>query len=240
VAHALTKDAADASTVLATYIAASEKLESLPDSPTWIVVLAAKKIGDNPRIAATIVILAKQVIEYYEALQQKAVEVQAFSSLDDALASLKQLSKLDQELERLLLAEGLPEERVSIAGLSLTDAEIKLSAAMANVSKEKESLLNSAQTLKDQLRLLGVESHIVGATLSELRVGVSRLQGLLEERRRALKESLGSAVFEVVESLLQGRLPNRENVDNEALGSAIRMATDIGYRLQMEAPHEDS
>jgi hypothetical protein len=238
-ASALTKGIEDGESVVATFTAASDELNTVADSEEWVVALAAAKIVETPSNATPVVAMAQRVIENRNAAAQRGVQVLPFVSLEEALASLSNLNAVYQEYERLLASEGLPDERVALTGLLIQEAANKLLLAMANVKSEKTRLAREAQTIESQLALLGDESPNTASTIAELRHLVPRLQQSLEERKRVFRTSLGATAFQVVESLVEGKLPTAEDVTNEDLGNAIRKAIECGYRFQLEAPHEN-
>ncbi len=139
------------------------------------------------------------------------------------------LNAVHQEYDRLLAAEGLPDERVALTGLLIQEAANKLLQAMANVKSEKTRLTGEARTIESQLALLGGESPDTASTIAELRHLVPQLQESLEERRGTFRTSLGSTAFQVVESLVEGKVPTAEDVTNEELGNAIRKAIECGH-----------
>ena len=239
VARALTKGIEDGESVLATFTTASDELNTLAESEDWIVDLAATKIVEAPTNATGVVAMAQRVSENCKAAAQRGVQILPFVSLEQALATLTNFNAVNQEYERLLVSEGLPEERMVVTDSSVQEAANKLLLAIANVRSEKARLARDAQTIESQLALLGRESIDTASTLAELRHLIPRLQESLEERRRVFRASLGSISFRVVESLVEGKLPAPEDVTDENLGNAIRKAIDAGYRFQLEAPREN-
>lgn len=238
-ANALTKGVEDGESVVATFAAASDELNTLADPEEWVVALAAARIVEVPSNAKAVVAVAQRVIENCDAATQRGVQVLPFVSLEEALTSLTNLNAACQEYDRLLASEGLPDERVELTGSLIQEAANKLLLAMANVKSEKARLAREAQTIESQLALLGGESPNTASTIAELRQLVPRLEESLEERRRVFRTSLGSTAFQVVESLVEGKLPTADDVTNEDLGNAIRKAIECGYRFQLEAPREN-
>jgi hypothetical protein len=239
VARALTKGIEDGESVVATFTAASDELNTLADSEGWVVALAAARMVETPSNARALIGMAHRVIEHCDAAARRGVEIRPFVSLEEALTSLTNLNALNREYERLLASEGLPDERVALTGLSVQEAVNKLVLAMANVRGEKAGLAQEAQAIESQLALLGGESRNTASTVAELRHVIPRLRESLEERRQGFRSSLGPRVFHVVESLAEGKLPTAKDVTDEDLGNTIRKAIECGYRFQLEAPREN-
>jgi hypothetical protein len=239
VARALTKSIEDGESVVATFTSASAALNLIPDSEAWVVALSAARVIEAPSNADAVVEMAQQVVENCNAAARRGVEILPFVSLEEALTNLTNLNALNQEYERLLASEELPDERAELTGLSIQEAVNKLHLAIANVKSEKTSLAREAQAIESELKLIGSENHNTASTIAELRQLVPRLRELLEEKRRAFQTSLGLTVFRVVESLLEGKLPGAEDVSDEELGNAIRKSIECGYRLRLEAPREN-
>jgi hypothetical protein len=107
------------------------------------------------------------------------------------------------------------------------------------LQNEKTDLIQRAAIIQKQLEMMGAENHDEAETLRQWRELVPELKKLLEDRRSAARESLGTATFGVIESLIEGRLPSEDEVPDEGLGKAIRKAIECGFRLHMEAPRED-
>ena len=69
-------------------------------------------------------------------------------SLEDALRDLTHLNTRIREHDGLLLSEGLPDERVPLAGLSVDDAASKLQQATASIRSEKNALVQEALNIR--------------------------------------------------------------------------------------------
>jgi hypothetical protein len=239
VGRALTKSIEDGESVVATFTAASDELKTLGGSEAWVVALAAARITETPSDAEAVVEMAQRVTENCNAAARKGVEILPFVSLEEALTNLTNLNAINQEHERLLASEGLPDERPALTGLSVQEAVNKLVLTMAKVSGEKADLAREATMIKSQLLSLGGENTNTASTVAELRDLIPRLRESLEERRRVFRASLGSTAFHIVESLAEGKFPTAEDVTDGDLGNAIRKAIGCGYRFQLEAPHEN-
>jgi hypothetical protein len=239
IARALTKGIEDAESVIGTFTTASEELNTLADSQKWVVALAAARVAEAPSNANAVVEIARRVVEHSEAAARKGVDIVPFVSLEDAVKDLTQFNTLNQEYDRLLVLEGLSEERVSLSGLSIPEAVDKLLLATAKVRSEKVRLLEDIQAVESQLKMIGGESPDTASTVAELRHRIPRRQELLDERRRIFQTSLGQTAFRVVQSLVEGKLPAPGDVTDEEFGNAIRKAIECGYRFQLEAPREN-
>jgi hypothetical protein len=239
VGRALTKSIEDAEAVIEEFTGASREIDTLAGGETWIAGLAAARVAERPGGAQAVGQLARRVVEYCNAGLRAGIEITAFASLEEASEALIKLNARMQAYDALLVAEGLSDEHVSLAGLQVDDALNSLTQATRNVESEKYRLTHDAQTLQSQLELVGGGICEPASTVAEFRRLVPELTALLEERRGIFRGSLGPTAFGVVESLAEGKLPIADKVTNEELGNAIRKAVECGYRFYLEAPREN-
>lgn len=242
VGAALTKGFEDAEAVISTYGTAVERLrliEGLRAGRDWVYRLAIRETAASPGGAEEIVERAEEVGNLSELPEKYGIQLREFASLADALSVLGELSKAARGYENTLLEEGLTEEPNPVAGVTVEEAAHRMTQVVAALHSEKTRLRGEASALGRELSLIGRQASVLGSTISELRLEVQELGKALADRRRELQSSLGEPVYQVVQAIAAGDVPSRDVVSDGELGAAIRKAVESGYRLHLEAPHED-
>jgi hypothetical protein len=240
--RALTKDFGDAKAVTDQFSDATAAIGDLEaegvDHP-WIYKLAVALVADSPGEATEVVDQAKDILQHSSAAARHGVSVGSFETFVEALQVLADFNRALAAWNQRLAAEGLPPARNDIGGRDVLAATVILQQNRQALDDEKRSLIQRMQDVTSQLEMLGAKGDADATTVAELRERVPELMSALEERRRALRQSLGKGVFKVVELLAKGELPTRARVDDAQLGEALRRAVDSGYRIRLEVPGED-
>jgi hypothetical protein len=239
IGRALTQGTEEAEVTIEEYLAASLDIDSLDDSPEWILMLVGERIVAKPGDGKAVAGLARGVIDLALSVGQTGVVLAPYSSLEDASASLGALNGRIQEYDRFLASEELLERDLSLARLTVEDASNRLIQALNTLRDEKARLIREVASIQSQLATIGAENHEMASTLNGWRTLVPRLRQLLNKTRSALRRSLGAPTFRVVESLLEGKLPDADKVADGELGMGSRKAVECGYRISLEPPHEN-
>jgi hypothetical protein len=240
--RALTKDFGDGKAVtdqFADAAAAIGDLEAEAREHPWIYKLAAELVANSPVDATDVVDQATDVLQHSNAAAHHGVNVGVFETLPGALQALSDFNSALAAWNQRLAGEGLPGAGDDIGGCDVLAATVILQQNRKELDDEKLSLIQQIKGLTSQLELLGGRFDADADTVAELRGVLPELQSALEKRRRALRQSLGKGVFQIVESLAKGELPAKTRVDDAKLGEALRKAVDSGYRISLEVPSED-
>ena len=242
VGRALTKDIADATSVVEQFCEAVDEIRRLEgqavDYP-WVYELAVKSVADDPVNGTEIYQQAQEVLQHALAAASCGVIIDDFETLDVALAVLLTFNEALAERNRRFAVEELSPGNDDLKNHNVQTATGILQQTVQRLTSEKQSLIQQVNALLSELESVGITFDVEATTVAELRARVPQLRAALDKRRRTLRKSLGKDVYEIVEVLALGDVPTRTQVDDTKLGAALRKAVKSGYRVRLEVPHED-
>jgi hypothetical protein len=242
VGRALTKDIADAASVVEQFCEAVDAIGGLEGQAVeyrWVYELAVKSVADNPVNGTEIHQQAEEILQHALAAGRCGVIVDSFETLEAALAALSTFNDALAERNTLFAVEELSPDNDDLGNHNVQTATEILHQTVQRLSSEKQSLIQQVKGLLSELESVGSTFDVEATTVAELRARVPELRAALDKRRRRLRESLGKDVYEIVEVLAKGDVPTRTQVGDTKLGAALRKAVKSGYRVRLEVPHED-